>query len=212
MIQHGGFKIQPYTNHDYFVTISSKASKEAKNHKARTIFNILQFYKLCITLPIKITNTLDYYYFRIQTMVMLQLQQSSALSFQKFVQYFYTIQKLDQQDQKQIVTLVQCDIPTNYNEILLTICENVESLWNYRLFNWIWLLSIIDPHQNYQINKGNANIIILIIDQLRSDDSNMQQFYQVFLILVSYFDIGFKKSDEMIQESQSQNSQLKNVQ
>ncbi|CAD8174287.1 unnamed protein product [Paramecium octaurelia] len=31
--------------------------------------------------------------------------------------------------------------------------KNVEYLWNYRFFSWIWTLSIIDPPKNYQINK-----------------------------------------------------------
>ncbi|CAD8102073.1 unnamed protein product [Paramecium primaurelia] len=47
---------------------------------------------------------------------------------------------------------------------------------------------------------------------LRSDDGKYSAVLLSFLILVPFFDIGFNKSDEMVQQSQSQNSQQKNVQ
>ncbi|CAD8072326.1 unnamed protein product [Paramecium sonneborni] len=47
---------------------------------------------------------------------------------------------------------------------------------------------------------------------LRTDDGQYAAVLFSFLILVPFFDIGFNKSDEMVQESQSQNSQQKNIQ
>ncbi|CAK64097.1 unnamed protein product (macronuclear) [Paramecium tetraurelia] len=45
---------------------------------------------------------------------------------------------------------------------------------------------------------------------LRSDDGKYAAVLLGFLILVPFFDIGLNKSDEMVQESQSQNNQQKN--
>ncbi|CAD8173821.1 unnamed protein product [Paramecium pentaurelia] len=47
---------------------------------------------------------------------------------------------------------------------------------------------------------------------LRSDDGKYAAVLLSFLILVPFFDIGLNKSDEMVQQSQSQNSQQNNAQ